>query len=487
MPPITINQRSYSPTTTTDNRNKLTNRSNNIDLGTISSPKFVLTLITMLTFTIFLMMFGVVFGQQTGQIPANTSSSPSSSGAGNHKNETSSSTSLNHKPSISNSNNYAASISLLTSINNNHKPNLNQNSDKLYSIGSKSDSISTPVYGSKQSIADNNNEQNGQQQTYSPYLMPISNYYTGSSSTVSATIARSPRSPYQYTHYNSQAESNMPSSIQDKMLKTNSNHNNNGTDDNIAATQERLSKQLQMALLYNQLLQLQQQYRPSLYGSNLGSGLAGYSGYQYGFPNSISSLYNYLANGPDMNLELLPTTSATSVNPSSSASASSHSSSTLSSPSNPEADDAPSLADEAIQLQALASLLNYRTQLASMYGGSMYGSGYGSGYGSSLGSGLGSGYGSGSGSTMSSLYGGSGGSTFGGFPSTLFGSGYGNHMGSTLSSLYGSAMPAGAGGVLSSLAGGLSSLTGGSGGAGASGGGGGGGFGVLNTLGMLFG
>lgn len=80
------------------------------------------------------MMFGVVFGQQTGQIPANTSSS----GAGNHKNETSSSTSLNHKPSISNSNNYAASISLLTSINNNNKPNLNPNSGELHSQIAKS-------------------------------------------------------------------------------------------------------------------------------------------------------------------------------------------------------------------------------------------------------------------------------------------------------------------------------------------------------------
>ena len=98
------------------------------------------------------MMFGVVFGQQTGQIPANTSSSPSSSGAGNHKNETSSSTSLNHKPSISNSNNYAASISLLTSINNNHKPNLNQNSGELHSQISKSNPLDINIFSRQKNV-----------------------------------------------------------------------------------------------------------------------------------------------------------------------------------------------------------------------------------------------------------------------------------------------------------------------------------------------
>ena len=337
---------------------------------------------------------------------------------------------------------------------------------------------------------------NNGQQTYSPYLMPISNYYTGSSSTVSATITRSPSSPYQYTHYYTQAENNMPSSsIQDqKVLKTpNSIINNikmanltNDADETAtAAAEDRLAKQLQLALLYNQLLALQQ-YRTALYGSTAGSGLTGYSGYQYGFPNTISSLYNYLA-GQDMNLELSPTTSASSSIASSSTGGSNTGSSetknTVSATNGKEVqEDLPSLSDET-QLQALSSLLSYRQQLASMYGGGMYGSG------------LGSSYGTGPGSSLSSLYGGGLGKGGFGYPSTLYGSSYGsiggNSMGgSSFSSLYGSAMPTGVGGIMSSLAGGLSSLTGGSGfGTGSVGSGrGGGGLGVLNSLGtMLFG
>ncbi|OTF80021.1 hypothetical protein BLA29_008894, partial [Euroglyphus maynei] len=286
--------------------------------------------------------------------------------------------------------------------------------------------------------------------------MPISNYYTGSSSTVSATIARSPRSPYQYTHYNSQAENNMmpSSSIQDKVLKTSSSNNKsvNGSiidaDDSTAAAEERLAKQLQMALLQSQILALQQ-YRSPLFGSNVGQGLAGYSGYQYGFPNTMSSLYNYLA-GPDTNLELLPTTSASSISSAKTGERENIASATNGKESRDPLNDPLSLSDEA-QLQALVSMINYRQQLSSMYGGHMFGNGMGPGYSSN--------YGSGSGSSM---YG--NGNGFG--LSTLFGSGYGNGMGSSLSSLYGSAMPTGAGGVLSSLAGGLSSLTGGGGGIG---------------------
>lgn len=110
-------QRLFATTTKTiDNNNKRKKFLNrNIDMGTISSPSFVLTLVTMSALIIFLTtMIGVVFGQQSGQIQDNN--------AGNHKNETSSSN--------SNNNNYAASISLLTSINNNNKLNSNKQSGK---------------------------------------------------------------------------------------------------------------------------------------------------------------------------------------------------------------------------------------------------------------------------------------------------------------------------------------------------------------------
>ena len=293
---------------------------------------------------------------------------------------------------------------------------------------------------------------------YSPYMMPISNYYTGSSQPSSgASTASSSSSPYQYTSYahNQQQQQSASSilkpnllSLKDRLLKAaSSNRQNTTKTDN---ENEKLQKQLQVALVYQQLMALQQ-YR-SLFGGSSNS-FGGYGDY----PGSMAALYQSYYQQPQAEASsdslvsaLLPTTSEDT-----SAAASNKSPVTSEKPTTEQLE------------RALAATVAYRQQLAL--------------YAQKLGGGSGAGsYGVGG---VSSLYG-SGPGGFG-YPSGIYsgaygnagGFGYGGNYGA--SSLYGAATPStGTGGMLSSLTGGLSALTGG---------GNTGGLGLLSSLGLLFG
>ncbi|KPM03083.1 hypothetical protein QR98_0015130 [Sarcoptes scabiei] len=476
------------------------NKSQNLRHNSSISRRVLLPTFAILMLVIFL--FGVCFGQQTGQLPGSSSSSSSAS-TSNHRGNRNDS---NQKNNVQ-SNNYAASVSLLTSssssssgssqsnnplVSTNRKqsfagiPYLEKKSssfsfskpiEKLFASSSKTiNSLNidpTTSSAAYYNHASKNYPYSGGSSSnshYSPYLMPISNYYTGSSATVSS-LSPSASSPYQYTHYYSQAaESNLKPQHSQDSSTSNDQTKTSSTNQSFSKLnltnpedQERLLQQLRLAMLYNQLAALQQ-YRAA-YG---GVGGAGYSSYPYSaYPNTVSSLYDYYGLGSkDFNMELGGSKSNDNHNSTSASSfLDSNESGSMTSATQTKASttaSASEIANNAAQLQALAAMLAYRQQLQQMYGGSL---GSGSAIsGASYGLGASSlGLGSGGFGYPSSLYGGAG----------AYGSGYGSSgLGSAYSSLYGSSMPTGSG-MLSSLAGGLSSL--------------GSGLGVLSTLGMLFG
>lgn len=270
----------------------------------------------------------------------------------------------------------------------------------------------------------------------------------------------SPSSPYLYSAYHSQSAPSTSSSstsgiqsfasLRDKLLKSSSTNRVNITASKEAEDKEKLAKQLQLALIYRQMLALQQ-YR-SLYGNQALS--------EY-YPQYLAQLQRYYGQGDP--------SSVTGMDHSAGNTAAASSINSEISPDYSSSVVAPKGTLSELQQQQLAALA-FRRQVMSRYG-SLYGGSGGTGSYETSASSLYGDYASPGLSGYSGLYG-SGGAGIGG--------GYGYPTGSAYSSLYGSAMPTGAAGILSQLtsgfANGLSNMAGGSGP-----------LGMLSTLGYLFG
>ena len=361
------------------------------------------------------------------------------------------------------SNNYAAKVAMLTSNRPHtyHETSLAEN-DKEDALKS-SESSHRPAsfswmsgYSARPSSYEYTPTQESESSSssstakYSPYMMPnsIANYYTGSAA------SNTPASLYQYF-------AQYPASIRDKLNSEESSPSRNITSAN--DEEKAQLKRLQTALLYHQIMALQEYQALNSRGGGGSSNGA-----------NMAALYSQLYQNQD------PYGQYAGGNPSDDSQTSASESSSTS---------VPNLSAAELQ-QQLAQTIAYRQQLAQMagqmgygggenpmsaYSGSPYEGGYGGGMGGgmsgALGGGMG-GYGSSGYGMPSSMFGSSmmsqGGSGIGsllGAGSMLGGGGLGSMLGSGLS-------PTGMGGMLGNLAGGLSSLASG---------------GLMNSLGSIFG